>query len=141
MSTLSTHVLDAVRGGPAVGVTVTLFGPDSGAPGSAPAPSGAALLPGDATTVSPEGSAVAPSGDVVMLASAVTDADGRIPALGGDLAPGLHRLRFETGDWFAAQGIPAFYPEVTVAFTIGDEQHHHVPLLLSPFAYSTYRGS
>jgi len=61
------------------------------------------------------------------------------PAL---LPPGTYRLVFGTGAYFAARGIGAFFPEVTVTFLVsGDEPHHHVPLLLSPFAYSTYRGS
>ena len=60
----------------------------------------------------------------------------------GPLAPGDYRLRFDTGGYFADAGREAFYPEVLVTFTVTDpEQHHHVPLLLSPFAYSTYRGS
>lgn len=67
-----------------------------------------------------------------------TDDDGRVAAWRTE--PGAHRLRFETGAWFAARGTDTFYPEVEVAFTVGDG-HHHVPLLLSPFAYSTYRGS
>ena len=70
-----------------------------------------------------------------------TDADGRIAAL-GDPGAGVHRLRFDTGAYFAAAGVETFYPEVIVTFTVTDAgAHHHVPLLLSPFAYSTYRGS
>ena len=75
------------------------------------------------------------------VAEGRTDADGRIPSLGGDLATGDYRLRFDTGGWFAAAGVDAFYPEVVVAFTIAADEHFHVPLLLSPFGYSTYRGS
>ncbi|EXG80199.1 hydroxyisourate hydrolase [Cryptosporangium arvum] len=70
-----------------------------------------------------------------------TDADGRVPSF-GDTAPGVHRLVFATGPWFEARGQRTFYPEVSVVFEIVDaDAHHHVPLLLSPFAYSTYRGS
>lgn len=102
MTTLSTHVLDAVAGRPAVGVAVTL---DDGA------------------------------------ATGRTDDDGRV-RFDLDLSPGPHRLTFATGDWFAAAGREAFYPEVSVSFAVGaDLPHVHVPLLLSPFAYSTYRGS
>ena len=55
---------------------------------------------------------------------------------------GIHRLHFDTGGYFAAAGVATFYPEVTVTFTVVDAAaHHHVPLLLSPFAFSTYRGS
>jgi len=76
------------------------------------------------------------------LAAAVTDADGRAADLGpAALAPGAYRLVFDTGAWFAARGTDAFFPEVAVAFTVDGAAHYHVPLLLSPFAYSTYRGS
>ena len=78
------------------------------------------------------------------LGQSVTDADGRARDLGpAVLPPGIYRLVFDTGAYFASQGTePAFFPEVTVTFRVGGEaRHHHVPLLLSPFAYSTYRGS
>ncbi len=81
------------------------------------------------------------SADGEVLESAVTDADGRVGRLGGELAPGAYRLRFDTGAHFAATGREGFYPEVVVAFTVGAEAHYHVPLLLNPFGYSTYRGS
>jgi 5-hydroxyisourate hydrolase len=75
------------------------------------------------------------------LAAAVTDADGRVRDL-GVLTAGDYRLAFATGEYFAANGQQGFYPEVIVTFTVTDPgQHHHVPLLLSPYAYSTYRGS
>jgi 5-hydroxyisourate hydrolase len=64
---------------------------------------------------------------------AVTDHDGRIGSLGGELAAGDYVLRFDTAG--------VFFPEVVVVFTISDERHHHVPVLLSPYGYSTYRGS
>ncbi|MGH9246968.1 MAG: hydroxyisourate hydrolase [Acidimicrobiales bacterium] len=70
---------------------------------------------------------------------ATTDADGRVAELLGDPAAGTYRLRFEVGAYLGADG---FYPEVTVVFRVVDpSQHYHVPLLLSPFGYSTYRGS
>ncbi len=104
--TLSTHVLDASTGRPAVRVAVTLT---------------AAGIP---------------------VADGITDADGRIAELGGELAVGVYRLHFDTGAYFAAEGINGFYPEVVIAFEITDlTGHYHVPLLLSPYAYSTYRGS
>jgi 5-hydroxyisourate hydrolase len=79
--------------------------------------------------------------DGTVLAETVTDADGRVRDL-GSLTAGTHRITFDTGAYFTTTGTEGFYPEVTVAFTVTDpEQHHHVPLLLSPFAYSTYRGS
>ena len=77
-----------------------------------------------------------------MLSKAATDDDGRIAALGDDLPPGVYRLQFDTATYFAGQGVDAFYPEVTIAFEITDAAaRYHVPLLLSPYAYSTYRGS
>ena len=77
------------------------------------------------------------------IAAGVTDEDGRVGSLGPEvLAPGDYRLTFDTGAYFAARGTASFYPLVQITFRIADPaQHHHVPLLLSPFAYSTYRGS
>jgi 5-hydroxyisourate hydrolase len=97
----------------------------------------------DATTGSPAaGVALVLSGpDGAELARASTDADGRA-RFAAELAPGVFRLAFATGEFFAAAGRETFYPEVVVAFTASPEREHlHVPLLLSPFAYSTYRGS
>jgi 5-hydroxyisourate hydrolase len=108
---VSTHVLDTHRGRPAAGVPVRLDAYD-----------------GD--TWRP-------------LAEGATDADGRWAAPSGTAAgAGTHRLRFGTGPYFAAIEVPTFYPEVCVIFTIANAgERHHVPLLLSPFGYSTYRGS
>jgi 5-hydroxyisourate hydrolase len=103
---LSTHVLDAVSGTPAVGVQVTLL---------------------DAAGTS--------------RAAARTDADGRVAQLASGLEPGTYRVRFDTAGYFAARATATLYPEVVVAIEIGSGGHFHVPLLLSPFAYSTYRGS
>jgi 5-hydroxyisourate hydrolase len=76
------------------------------------------------------------------LGEGVTDADGRVAAIGPErLEPGDYRLRFDTGGYFAATGAQGFYPEVVVAFRVVEGQHYHVPLLLNPFGYSTYRGS
>jgi 5-hydroxyisourate hydrolase len=76
------------------------------------------------------------------LAEGTTDADGRCRLVEGATAAGTHRLVFGTGDWFAAQGRETFYPEVVLSFAVREPaEHHHVPLLLAPFAYSTYRGS
>ena len=81
-------------------------------------------------------------GDGTTVATGNTDDDGRIAALADRLGPGIYRLTFATGAYFAAQAVTAFYPEVVIAFEITDAQaHYHVPLLLSPYAYSTYRGS
>jgi 5-hydroxyisourate hydrolase len=80
--------------------------------------------------------------DGAHVASATTDADGRVASFDAALAAGTYRLHFDTGAYFAATQQTGFYPEVVLTFSIADEQqHYHVPLLLSPFAYSTYRGS
>ena len=77
------------------------------------------------------------------LTTATTDADGRVPELApSPLEPGVYRLSFDTGSYFAQLGVPTFYPEVSISFTVTDAgAHYHVPVLLSPYAYSTYRGS
>lgn len=115
MATLSTHVLDTARGRPAIGLEVTLLRRDGDGDG-------------DGWSV---------------VATARTDADGRVSSLGPaeGVSPGDHRLHFATGAWFAAQGIIGFYPEALITFSVADDAHHHVPLLLSPYALSTYRGS
>jgi 5-hydroxyisourate hydrolase len=113
MSPLTTHVLDTHLGRPAAGVGVTLEKQES-------------------------------SGQWRSLATAATNDDGRIPDLlaSGALTAGRHRLTFETGAYFDEQHVAHFYPRVAVEFEItAPEQHYHVPLLLSPFGYSTYRGS
>jgi 5-hydroxyisourate hydrolase len=108
---VSTHVLDASLGTPAAGIAVTL---------SAVTPAGA----GDAAAV---------------VEAGATDTDGRC-RFGAEVPAGAYRLTFATGPYFAARAVDAFYPEVTITFTV-TSGHFHVPLLLSPFAYSTYRGS
>lgn len=78
------------------------------------------------------------------IAQGITDADGRIPDLlppGKLLKHGNYKLVFQTGDYFAAGNIKGFYPEVEIQFIITDDPHYHVPLLINPFGYSTYRGS
>jgi 5-hydroxyisourate hydrolase len=84
------------------------------------------------------GVAVALHRDDVVVTEGVTDADGRWQAA-PDAAPGVYRLVFGTGAYFSGAG---FHPQVTVEFLVTDDaEHHHVPLLLSPFGYTTYRGS
>ncbi len=76
------------------------------------------------------------------VAQGLTDADGRVKDLGPErLEPGVYQVRFDTGVYFARRSVPTFYPEVEIAFEVTGDDHYHVPLLLSPFAYSTYRGS
>jgi 5-hydroxyisourate hydrolase len=80
---------------------------------------------------------------VTTLATAQTNADGRVADLGPDrVEAGTYRLVFDTASYFRATGQNAFFPEISLTFTLSDpDQHYHVPVLLSPFAYSTYRGS
>jgi len=126
--TVSTHVLDAVRGVPAAGVAVILAVGTGSLGDGPPTPAGHDPVPA--------GHDPAPW---LAAESGVTDADGRY-RFRVDTPAGTYRLTFATGPYFAAQAVAAFYPEVAVTFTVG-EGHLHVPLLLSPFAYSTYRGS
>jgi 5-hydroxyisourate hydrolase len=113
MSAITTHVLDTSRGRPAAGVGVVL---ESRA--------------GDGWTV---------------IGSGTTDADGRLRTLlAADqaLLPGVYRLTFETGPYFALDRRPTLYPSIAITFeTLNGETHYHVPLLVAPFGYSTYRGS
>jgi 5-hydroxyisourate hydrolase len=111
MSAVTTHVLDTAQGRPAAGVLVRLE------------------------------QAVGQGGAVI--AAGTTDDDGRVRSLGPDrVCAGTYRLVFDTAGYFTRTGQPCFYPEVSLSFVVADpDQHHHVPLLLSPFAYSTYRGS
>jgi 5-hydroxyisourate hydrolase len=112
VSGVTTHVLDLASGRPAAGVAVS--------------------LEREAQT------------GWTRLADAVTDGDGRVREWPRPVesAAGVHRLRFATGAYFAARGVAAFHPEVTVAFAVAaPEEPCHVPLLLSPFGYSTYRGT
>ncbi|GAA1821986.1 hydroxyisourate hydrolase [Agromyces salentinus] len=133
-SRITTHVLDTTAGRPAEGVSVSLFARDAMADGDADAAVGNASA----------GAADAAAADGWRLVEAsVTDADGRATRLGPEtLTAGEYRLRFDTGAYFAARSVDTFFPEVVVTFAVADDGRHcHVPLLLSPFAYSTYRGS
>ncbi|WP_412521323.1 hydroxyisourate hydrolase [Actinomadura madurae] len=76
------------------------------------------------------------------VGAAVTDADGRIATFGAArVEPGEYRLVFDIASYARASGQATFFPRVTITFVVAEERHHHVPLLLSPFAFSTYRGS
>lgn len=109
---VSTHVLDTARGRPATGVPVTLSHRGTDRRWS-------------------------------VVGRAVTDADGRVRELSeGGLATGVYRLDFDTAHYFEKLGTSGFYPEVSVVFTVSNTAEHlHVPLLLSPFSYATYRGT
>lgn len=110
---ITTHILDVSIGKPAAGVRVALLRIDN------------AIR--------------------TVVGSGETDADGRFKELVPkpvDLRAGIFELTFETGPYFATRGIKPFHPRVSVTFEITDpKQHHHVPLLISPFGYTTYRGS
>ncbi len=117
MARLTTHVLDTSRGAPAHGVAIELH-----------------VMDGDRRQ---------------LVASAVTDADGRTaqPLLAGNrIEPGIYELTFHAADYFARAGLtlpdPPFLGDVVVRIGLADpDGHYHVPLLLSPYGYSTYRGS
>jgi hydroxyisourate hydrolase len=112
MSHITTHILDTAAGHPAAGVNVVL-----------------------------ESKA---DSQWHFLARGTTDADGRIPNLLPPekvLSPGIYRLIFDTRSYFFSTQRKGFYPSVTIEFEITDGSHYHVPLLLNPFGYSTYRGS
>ncbi len=113
MSQITSHVLDTTRGQPAAGIPITLL-----------------RQMGD---------------EWLLLGSGETDEDGRVVNLTGThevLAEGTYRLTFHLSDYYARQQVRAFYPQADVSFDIeGDGQHYHVPLLLNPYGYSTYRGS
>jgi 5-hydroxyisourate hydrolase len=114
MSGITTHILDTSLGRPAGGVAVVLE---------------LYLHPGGWRE----------------MGKGETDADGRLRTLlppDQAVAPGVYRLTFHTGAYFMARMTDSFFPEVSIVFTVQDPtQHYHVPLLLSPFGYSTYRGS
>ena len=84
-------------------------------------------------------------GGGALIGSGVTDADGRLRGLvsgNRSLPPGTYRLRFDVGSYFAASGRETLYPVVEIVFRVtAGAEHYHIPLLLSPFGYSTYRGS
>ena len=82
------------------------------------------------------------AGEWTLVGSGVTDDDGRAGSLAPESVPvGTYRFVFDTAAYFAATRQASFLPEVVVVFDVVDSGHYHVPVLLSPFAYSTYRGS
>ena len=117
MGKLSTHVLDTTQGKPGAGVAIELY-----------------LVAGATRT---------------LIKQDLTNQDGRcsLPLLEGEqMQPGTYELVFAVGDYFAAQGVdlpaPRFVDRVTIAFGIADrDQNYHVPLVVTPWSYSTYRGS
>jgi len=81
--------------------------------------------------------------DGTAVAESVTDSDGRVSELGPErLDPGVYQVTFGSGDYFAGRRVESFHPQVSVLFTVAaDQAHYHIPLLLSPYSYTTYRGS
>ncbi|HEV7229865.1 MAG TPA: hydroxyisourate hydrolase [Bacteroidia bacterium] len=113
MSQITTHILDTSKGKPAQGVHAVLEKPAS-------------------------------DGKWQALGKGITNADGRITDLlapDSKLEPGIYRLVFDTGAYFKKLGTACFYPSVCIVFETSDQSHYHVPLLLNPYGYSTYRGS
>ena len=111
---ISTHILDTSAGCPADGLSVHL-------------------------------ESLTDAEDWRVVGSGITDRDGRVGNLVDDqasIATGTYRLTFETGDYFERTGVSSFHPSVQIVFSVRDaDEHYHVPLLLSPFGYTTYRGS
>jgi 5-hydroxyisourate hydrolase len=114
MGEITTHVLDLARGVPAPGIDVTLERADN-------------------------------AGSFTRIGRATTDSGGRVRTFGGaagDVRVGRYRLTFRVDSYFEQLGIDCFFPEILVMFEVRSATAaHHVPLLLSPFGYSTYRGS
>jgi len=107
---ISTHVLDTMRGMPAAGLAVSLHRRE-------------------------------PDGDWKAVAESETDSDGRVRALTDEeLEAAEYRLEFDTRPYFERSGLNAFYPTISVVFNF-EGGHLHVPVLLSPFGYTTYRGT
>jgi len=112
MSQITSHILDTTKGKPAQGVLILLFLQDKN--------------------------------DWKEIGRSITNSDGRATDLleNNTVAqPGIYKLKFETKSYYDQQSIKSFYPFVEIVFEITGEEHYHVPLLLNPFGYSTYRGS
>lgn len=112
MSQVTTHILDTTKGKPALGVIIILY--------------------------------AGGNDEWKEIARGVTNSDGRISDLlkdGATLQQGIYKMRFETKDYFDKQQVQTFYPYVEIIFDIQTEEHYHIPLLLNPFGYTTYRGS
>jgi 5-hydroxyisourate hydrolase len=112
MSQITTHILDTSSGKPAAGIKITLFSFDN-----------------------PQWR---------TIDSGVTNKDGRLNDLIEDtrtLPPGIYKLKFETRDYFDRRNTETFYPYIEITFQLSEREHYHVPLLLTPFGYTTYRGS
>jgi len=113
MSQITTHILDISKGQPAAGIAVSLEKSEE-------------------------------QSQWTKIGSGVTNTDGRVSDLLNVeevLSPGVYRLVFDTQEYFKSNGQQGFYPFVSIVFQTKDSSHYHIPLLLSPYGYSTYRGS
>lgn len=111
MSQITTHILDTTKGKPAAGVIIVLYAHES---------------------------------DWIEIAKGITNKDGRIADLlpAGEVLPkGIYKMKFQTKDYLEQQFISTFYPFIEIVFEITSAEHYHIPLLLNPFGYTTYRGS
>jgi len=112
MSSITTHVLDTSSGIPASGINASLH--------------------------------IFTEGQWKEISSGVTNKDGRISVLvNSDVNPGkgIYKMKFETGAYYKEKSVKTFYPQVEIIFEIDSDEHYHIPLLMSPFGYTTYRGS
>ncbi len=112
MSQITTHILDTAKGKPAAGIRISIY---QGA-----------------------------NDEWTEIIWGVTNTDGRITDLlksDVTLQRGIYKLRFETKDYFDKEQIPTFYPYIEIVFDLTGDEHYHIPLLLNPFGYTTYRGS
>ena len=112
MNLITSHILDTSSGKPAVGITTILFHGEND--------------------------------EWTEIGRGASNSDGRITGLLNDrvkLIEGIYKLRFETKDYFDKDRIPTFYPYIEIIFEINSEEDYHIPLLLNPFGYTTYRGS
>jgi 5-hydroxyisourate hydrolase len=112
MSQITTHILDTTKGQPASGVTIMLYQQQAAG--------------------------------WREISQGQTNTDGRMAGLldpATILEPGIYKMKFLTQEYFDREAVPAFYPFVEIVFTVATREHYHIPLLLNPFGYTTYRGS
>ena len=134
MSQITTHILDTTKGRPAQGVTIVLY------KGETHTSLAIDEYKGERSDPYP----YSYRDGWKEIARGITNTDGRITDLLKKdivLQPGIYKMRFETEEYFAKDNIITFYPYVEIVFDITTDEHYHIPLLINPFAYSTYKGS
>ena len=127
MSQITTHILDTTKGRPAQGVTIILFKGET-----------------HSQLAIDEYKADRSAFGWIEIARGITNSDGRITDLLNIdivLQTGIYKMRFETEDYFAKDNVVTFYPYVEIIFDITTDEHYHIPLLINPFAFNTYKGS